>query len=48
MTYEQMHSAQAQSVRVTENISLLFVCHHFEVRINVYCILISTSSPYVL
>jgi len=48
MTYETIHSAQAQSVRVTEKISLLFVGHHFDVRINVHRILISKSSPYVL
>jgi len=28
MTYEPMHSAQAQSVRVTEKIYFLFVGHH--------------------
>jgi len=54
MTYEPMHSAQAQSVRVTEKIAYLFsllvtiVATLQEVRINVYFILISESSPYVL
>jgi len=28
MTYEPMHSAQAQNVRVTEKIHFLFVGHH--------------------
>jgi len=28
MTYEPMHSAQAQNVRVTEKISFGFVGHH--------------------
>jgi len=28
MTYEPMHSAQAQSVRAKENISVGFVGHH--------------------
>jgi len=28
MTYESMHSAQAQSVRVREKVSLGFVGHH--------------------
>jgi len=45
MTYEPMHSAQEQSVRVNEKISYGFVGHHFAtlqgVRINVYFILIS-------
>jgi len=45
MTYEPIHSAEAQSVGVTEKISLLFLGHHFEVRINVHCSLISKSSP---
>jgi len=30
MTYEPMHSAQAQSVRVKEKISFGFVGHHVE------------------
>ena len=52
MTCEPMHSAQAQSVRVTEKIYFGLVGHHAatwqEVRINVHLILISASSPYVL
>jgi len=28
MTYEPMHSSQAQCVRVTEKISFLYVGHH--------------------
>ena len=52
MTYESMHSAQTQSVRVKEkNIFYLLVtivATLQEVRINVYFILISKSSSYVL
>jgi len=52
MTYEPMHSAQAQSVKVTEKIYFYLlvttVATLQEVRKNVYFILISESSPYVL
>jgi len=52
MTYERMHSAQAQSVRVKErkllDLLVTIVAILQEVRINVYFILISESSPYVL
>ena len=54
MTYEPMHSAQAQSVGVTEKINFLFVGHHCrditrsEDKCRLYFILISESSPYVL
>jgi len=52
MTYEPMHSAQAQSLRVKEKISFGIVVTIAatlqEIRINVYFILISESSPYVL
>jgi len=48
MTYEPMHSAQAQSVKVKEKISFGFVGHNVatsqEVRIIVYFILISLPS----
>jgi len=51
MTYEPMHSAQAQNVRVKENylLDLLvnIVAALQEVRINIYFILISESSPYL-
>jgi len=54
MTYEPMHSAQAQSVKVKEK--YLLICWSplprlatlQEVRINVYFILISKSSTCVL
>jgi len=49
MSYEPMHSAQAQSVRVTEkyllDLLVTIVVTLQEVRINVYFILISESSP---
>ena len=54
MTYEPMHSAQAQRVRVNEKISfglnllVTIVATLQEVRINVYFILVSESRPYVL
>ena len=52
MTYEQIHSAQAQSVRVTKKYILVFlvsiVATLQEVRMNVYFILNSERSPYVL
>jgi len=52
MTYEPMPSAQAQSVRVKEKIFFGFVVPIVailqEVRLNIYFILISESSPYVL
>jgi len=52
MTYEPMHSSQAQSVRVKKKylLGLLVttVATLQEVRINVYFILISESNPYVL
>jgi len=52
MTYEPMHSAQAQSERVTEKISfgllVTIVATLQEVKINVYFILNSEPSPYVL
>jgi len=53
MTYEPMHSAQAQSVSVKEKISFGFIGHHCRditrsYFMNVYFILISESSPYVL
>ena len=52
MTYEPMHSAQAQSLRVMEKIYLdllvTIVATLQEVRINVYFIFISDSSPYAL
>jgi len=52
MTYEPMHSAEAQSVRVKEKYLLdllaTIVGTLQEIRINVYFILISESSPYVL
>jgi len=52
MTYEPMHSAEAQSVRVKEKYLLdslvIIVATLQEVRIIVYFILISESSPYVL
>jgi len=51
MTYEPMHSAQAQSVRVKEkyllDLLVTIVVALQEVRINIYFILISESSPYV-
>ena len=51
MTYEPMHSAQAQSVRVKEkyllDLLVTIVATLQEVRINIYCGLISESSPYV-
>jgi len=47
-----MHSAQAQSVRVKKkyllDLLVTIVATLQEVRINVYFILISDSSPYVL
>jgi len=52
MTYEPMHSAQAQSVRVArkKNLDLLvtIVATLQDVGIHVYFILNSESSPYVL
>jgi len=54
MTYEPMHPAQAQRVRVKEKISfrlnllVTIVATLQEVRINVYFILVSESRPYVL
>ena len=52
MTYEPMHSAQAQSVRVKEkyllDLLVTIVATLQEVRLNVYFILISESSPCVL
>jgi len=52
MTYEPMHSAQAQSVRVKEKylLALLvaFVATLQDVRTNAHFVLISESSPYVL
>jgi len=54
MTYEPMHSAQAQRVRVKEkiyfglNFLVTIVATSQEVRINVYFILVSESRPYVL
>ena len=52
MTYEPMHSAQAQSVRVTKKYLLLLlitiVATLREVRINVYFIFDSQSRPYGL
>jgi len=52
MTYEPMHSAQARSVRVKEKYLLdllaTIVVTLEDVRINIYFILISESSPYVL
>jgi len=52
MTYEPMHSAQAQSVRVKEryllDLLVTIVATLQEVRINVYFIFISESSPSVL
>ena len=52
MTYEPMHSAQAKKFEESRKKKNLFVGHHCrniqEVRINVYFILISESSPYVL
>jgi len=51
MTYEPMHSAQVQSVRVKAkyllDLLVTFVATLQEVRINLYFILISESSPYV-
>jgi len=53
MTYELMHSAQAQSVRVARkkyhlDLLVTIVATLQEVRIYVYFILNSESSPYVL
>jgi len=53
MTYEPMHSAQAQSVRVARKkyrleLLVTIVATFQEVRINVYFILNSESNPYVL
>ena len=52
MTYEPMHSAQAQSVRVKKKFILdllvTTVATLQEVSINVYFILISESNPYIL
>jgi len=52
MTYEPIHSAQAQSVRAKEkyllDLLVTIVATLQEVRINVYFIFISESSPYVL
>jgi len=52
MTCEPMHSAQAQSVKVKEkyllDLLVTIVATLQEVRMNVYFILISESSPYVL
>jgi len=53
MTYEPMHSAQAQSVRVARkkyrlDLLVTIVATLQEVRINVHFILTSESSPYVL
>jgi len=52
MTYEPMHSAQAQSVRVTKKYLVYLLVTTAatlqDVRINVYFILISESNPYVL
>jgi len=54
MTYEPMHSAQAQRVRVKEKISfglhllVTIVATLQEVRIHVYSILVSESRSYVL
>jgi len=52
MTYEPIHSAQAQSVRVKEKLSFGFVVAVVatlqDVMINVYFIFISESTPYVL
>jgi len=49
MTYEPMHSAQAQSVRVKEkylfDLSVTIVATLQEVRINIYFVLISEPSP---
>jgi len=51
MTYEPMYSAQAQSVRVKENISFGLIGHHCSdiTRSEDKCIfyLTSESSPYV-
>jgi len=52
MADEPMHSGQAQSVRVTEKylfyLLVIIVATLQEVRVNIDCILISESSPYVL
>jgi len=51
MTYEPMHSAQAQSVRVTKKYSLVLwvtIVATLQVMINVYFLFDSQSSPYVL
>jgi len=52
MTNEPMHSAQVQSVRVKEknllDLLVAIVATLQEVRKNVYFILISESSPYIL
>jgi len=53
MTYEPTHSAQVQSVRVARkkyrlDLLVTIVATLQEVRINVYFILNSESSPYIL
>jgi len=52
MTYEPMHSAQAQTERVKEkcllDLLVTIVATLQEMRINVYHMLISVSSPHVL
>jgi len=52
MTYEPMHSGQAQSVRAKEkylfDLLVTIVATLQEVWINVYFIFISESSPFVL